>query len=868
MRQRHVPQKLAGADTPHLRDMEGNHADAADESSTTFDAAVDIAAATLIADLEAKVAAASDHADTDDDTGATDLQSLLKSLKEKHSSIRQIRERVDGAQCDLLVMREEAEAARDAALKSRSSAEADINAAEQTIATHQQPIEEHQRKICQLQGENDALRKQIDAGSGWRPEQEAEKRSLLSSIAGARNNLHSTQSQLDAMRSQVLGMESSVRQAEASRDEATDELQTLAEKVDAINREREIEQQKKTRLENSCTDHQSHKFQLENDLAEKSSCLQKEKEGLAASERRLREEKATQEAQQHKGDVLTRQIKAAADKRQRQLAINTEVENTNAEKRLAVRTKAKELNDIDKDIVTMKRQRELVARKMTAAEEDRVRYEAHVESLKLEGAAKAETSLTAARKEDEAQRRQIEALERESTILQRNLDLSQRDARVYDDLIRTNHIAVQNLESESIGIASTLRANRKMIARIDMEKRRFEDNVQSTQRQHAEATDQLRQQEMKIVGLRKKVQSGQNLLKRQQQTSKKVQIESHHRSTHLVEVQEELDKVRRRYHILDRHIGQIQDEIGRTNEVLAAEHYQHFRADDQSSKLRQDIAILHRKIASTELHVRSNDLTMKNLNTAIDTKDETISRLKKDYSAMMSERDVTCAHLVTKRDDIRNLKLKLQSQQSLLHHGEVMFQEQKEQIASLSEERQGLQEEKKQFLSQAQEANVIVEQFTKLERELQRERAKKKVLQNDLGRPINIHRWRFLEVKDPERYGLLQRAHRLQRRILDVADEIAEKEGLIQSKAAMYEAAKSNVGRMPTVSSLQAKVREQLNAIKSKTEDIQKVNAEVLSNRRRMVALKLELEVINEEYRALELDWVQSAGEAEHSSSV
>ena len=445
---------------------------------------------------------------------------------------------MDGAQCDLLVMREEAEAARDAALKSRRSAEADINAAEQTIATHQQSIEESQRKTCQLRGENDALRKQIDAGSGWRPEQEAEKRSLLSSIAGARNNLHSTQSQLDAMRSQVLGMESSVRQAEASRDEAMDELQALAEKVEAINREREIEQQKKIRLENSCTDHQSHKSQLENDLAEKSSCLQKEKEGLAASERRLREDKATLEAQHHKRDVLARQIKAAADKRQRQLAINTEVENTNAEKRLAVRTKAKELNDIDKDIVTMKRQRELVARKMTAAEEDRVRYEAHVENLKLEEG-KAETSLTAARKENEAQRRQIETLERESTILQRNLDLSQKDARVYDDLIRTSQIALKNLESESIGIASTLRAHR-MIARIDMEKRRFEDNVQLAQTQHAEATDQLRQQEMDIVGLRKKAQSGELSLKKQQHAYEKVQIESHHRSTHLVEVQEEL----------------------------------------------------------------------------------------------------------------------------------------------------------------------------------------------------------------------------------------------------------------------------------------------------------------------------------------
>mmetsp|Transcript_18172 Transcript_18172/g.51997 ORF Transcript_18172/g.51997 Transcript_18172/m.51997 type:complete len:827 (-) Transcript_18172:1855-4335(-) len=821
--------------------MEGEHTDAdVDESS--------------IAELEAKIAAASDHADTDPDPIVPELRSLLNSLKEKHSSIRQIQDRVDGAQCDLLVMREEAQAAHDAALKSRSSVEGDVDAVEQKIAIHQGSIQEQQRKISQYATDNDALRKQIDAGSGWRPEQEGEKRSLVSSIAGARNNLHSAQSQLDAVRSQVLGMESSVRQAEASRDEAIEELQTVKEKVEALNREREIEQEKKTRLENSCIDLHSQKSQLENDMAEKSSCLQKEKEGLAVSERRLREDKATLEAQHRKRDALVREIKALSDKVQRQLEINAEVENTNAEKRLSVETRGKDLQYIDKDIVTMKRQRELVANKTTAAEEDRIRCEADVESVKLEGG-KLETSLIAARKEDEAQRRQIEALERESTMLQRSLDLSQKDSLVYQDLIRTNEIALKNLESESNGIASALCTHGKMITSIDKEKQIYEDNVQSAQRQHAEAMDQLRQQEMHIGVLRKKAQNAETLLKKRQHAYEKVQIESHHQSTHLVEVQEELDRVRRRHHILDRHIGQVQDEIGRINEALATEHYQHFRADDESSKLRDDITILHQKIASTELHIRSNDLTMKNLNAAIDTKDDTITRLRKEHCAIMSERDVTCAHLVQKRDDLRSLKLKLQSQQSLMHHGEVMFQDQREQMDSLSEDRQGLQEEKEHLLSQAQEANVVIDQCTKLERELQRERAKKKVLQNDLGRPINIHRWRFLEVKDPERYSLLQQAHRLQRRILDVADGIAEKEALIHFKEAIYETAKSNVGRMPTVSSLQAQVLEQANVIKGKTGEIQNINAEVLLNRRRMAALKLELEVINENYRALGLNW-------------
>jgi len=821
----------------------------------------------LIEDLKVKIASlegtstlasASGGEDNDGITTAK-LRVLLASLSTKHSSIRQIQERVDAAQCDLLVMREEAEAAKDAALllKSRSQCRNGADMGDDSaIATSDETC---QQSIFQLQADNDALRKQIDAGSGWRPEQEAEKRSLLSSIVGSRNNLHGAQAKLDAMRSQVIGMEESVRQAETSRDEAIAELQAVTEKIEMLSREREVEQHKKKRLENSLGDLQSKKSIIENDLAEKNICLQKENEGLAVSERRLAENKATLEQLHRKRDALVREIKGLADKRQRQLEINDEMQNTNAEKRLVIQSKAQELQDIEKDISTMERQRELVASKTIAAEEARVRHEAEVERIKLEGD-KLEAALLAARKQDESQRRQIEALERESAILQRNLHLSQKDATAYQDLIRTSEISLKALANESNGIASALCAQRELIASIERENQKYEDDAHLAQAQHAKALDQLRQEELNIAALRKKAQSANILLKRRQHAYEKVQMESHQSSTQLAEAQEELDRVRRRYHILDSHIDQIEDEIGRTNEALSAEHYLHFHADDESNRLKQDIAILHKKIASAQLRIRTNDSTMKNLNVTIDAEGGTITRLKKEYCAIMSERDVTCAHLVQRRDDLEKLKLKLQSQQSLMHHGELVFQDQEQEMAELSEEIHLLAQEKEQLLSQAQETNAVIELCTKLERELQRERAKKKALQNDLGRPINIHRWRFLEAKDPERYDLLQKVHRLQRRILDAAGEIAEKEALIQSKEAMYASAKSSQDRMPTLCSLQGQISHQKQAIKSKTDEIQKISTEITLNREKMASLQMELGDINDAYRALELDWVQSAG--------
>ena len=849
--------------------MTGNHDDSdadaeedADNRATEKDKAIPSSSESLITciELEAKIASLHDNG-TDTTAKTADLRVLLSSLREKHSSIRQIQKRVDDAKCDLLVLREEAEAAKDAALKARSThtnTDGDLDFDTIDAARLQQSIIEDLRgKIKQLKTEIGTLREQIDAGSGWKPEQEAKKQSLLSSIVRSRNNLHGAQSKLDAMRSSVLGMEQSVRQAEASRDEAVAELRAVTEKVEALNRERETQKHKKKRLENSFADLQNQKSLIENDLAEKNARLQKEKEGLAVSERRLQEDKSILEQFHRKRDALLREIKNLAEKRQRQLEINDEMQNTNAEIRLVAQTKAQELQEIEKDITTMKRQREIVADRTIAAEKDRVQYGAEVERIKLEGE-KLEILLLAANKKDASQRRQIAGLQRESAILQRNLHLSQKDTTAYQDLIRTNAIALKTLENESNGIASELCAQRKLISSLEREKEKCEHGIKSAQAQHAEALGELRRQETNIDALRRKAQKANILLKRMQNAYEKVQIESHQSSTQLVEAQEELDRVRRRYHTLEGHISQIEDEIGRTNEALATEHYMHFHADDESSKLKQNIATLHKKISAIELSIRQNDSTIKDLNVTIDTKDDTIARLQKEYCLIMSQRDVTCTHLMRKRDDLARLRLKIQSQQSLMHHGESMIQDQQQQMTKLSVEIKLLAEEKEDLLLQAQQTSKVVERCTKLERELQRERAKKKALQNDLGRPINIHRWRFLEVKDPERYSLLQRVHRLQRRTLDAVGEIAEREALILSKKTTYESAKSNVDRMPTLGTLQHEISEQKQTIKKKKGEIERISAEIVLNREKMASLQTKLGDINTTFRALKMDQSKS----------
>ena len=152
--------------------MTGKHDTESDEATPS-------SSESPITKLEAKIASLHDNgAETTADI-AGDLRVLLSSLREKHSSICQIQKRVDEAQCDLLVLREEAEAAKDAALKASSThtntgGDLDFDASD-TAPQQQSVIEDPKCKIKQLQIEIGTLREQIDAGPGWKPEQEAKK---------------------------------------------------------------------------------------------------------------------------------------------------------------------------------------------------------------------------------------------------------------------------------------------------------------------------------------------------------------------------------------------------------------------------------------------------------------------------------------------------------------------------------------------------------------------------------------------------------------------------------------------------------------------------------------------------------------------
>ncbi|XP_023325681.1 cilia- and flagella-associated protein 58 [Eurytemora carolleeae] len=78
------------------------------------------------------------------------------------------------------------------------------------------------------------------------------------------------------------------------------------------------------------------------------------------------------------------------------------------------------------------------------------------------------------------------------------------------------------------------------------------------------------------------------------------------------------------------------------------------------------------------------------------------------------------------------------------------------------------------------------------------QKSKNKILQGELENPLNVHRWRMLEGKDPETLELIQKINTLQKRLILKQEEIIEKDLKLEEVEKLYRECKLQLSRQPS----------------------------------------------------------------------
>lgn len=137
----------------------------------------------------------------------------------------------------------------------------------------------------------------------------------------------------------------------------------------------------------------------------------------------------------------------------------------------------------------------------------------------------------------------------------------------------------------------------------------------------------------------------------------------------------------------------------------------------------------------------------KRLRSALQEADANASRQRKEIEAVMNERDVIGTQIVRRNDEMSLQYRKIQILEETLQRGEKQYGQRLDEIRMLQLELKKLKLEKAALEKNTANLCDLRGEVFHLERNLTKERLKVMALEEEVQNPLNVHRWRNLEVQ-------------------------------------------------------------------------------------------------------------------------
>ncbi|CAB3383903.1 Hypothetical predicted protein [Cloeon dipterum] len=179
-------------------------------------------------------------------------------------------------------------------------------------------------------------------------------------------------------------------------------------------------------------------------------------------------------------------------------------------------------------------------------------------------------------------------------------------------------------------------------------------------------------------------------------------------------------------------------ELRQVREQLTTFRERALSAEQEQKQLQDEIAVLHRQ--------------KEKLGTDLDKLNENQSALQKK--------------LKVKEEEIRVLRSQIKELEKEFKQANLQYDQKVEEIRLLQLQVQNLASEKKLITQDLMARDDTRMQVFRLQRDLTEEQLKRKALEDELAQPRNIHRWRYLQGEDPERFELIQRLALVQKRLV------------------------------------------------------------------------------------------------------
>ncbi|XP_062123703.1 cilia- and flagella-associated protein 58 [Drosophila sulfurigaster albostrigata] len=462
------------------------------------------------------------------------------------------------------------------------------------------------------------------------------------------------------------------------------------------------------------------------------------------------------------------------------------------------------------DNAKLAKSQETIARKYGGL--DMTKQEVEKENMRLK------TQLGTQDKELESMRRVVHHFEKNNENLTKERDVLKRD-------LQSEHQTAEQSEALYQESQHELRALKDIVSGMDLKVKKQQQDIKKHKKEKSKKLDEIQHWIDKLDLLQNEIHLKENYeieLKRTisdleakcskfQQQHDLLTNERQSLQRSLQTADDERQKLRDQVTNLQAQIESLKGKITYRDGELSKLQLQIDRMEKERRLLRNDVrhAQLGQQHTKAELldKRKENDRHAKSLQ----EDEQRLARLRKDVDNLMNEKNAINAALTKRNEEYARLQHNLENLQTAYDQTERQCTQCQDDMRLMAVEIKNLRTERNVLRTDRESAADLRQELLQMQRLLNQERIKARALQDEMMTPMNIHRWRLLRGKDPEKMDLLERIQILRRQLLGQNVAALEQERALNEAQQLYAALKEFMLKLPS-----HKVQAELNTIKVK----------------------------------------------------
>ncbi|NXB34441.1 CFA58 protein, partial [Eulacestoma nigropectus] len=595
------------------------------------------------------------------------------------------------------------------------------------------------------------------------------------------------------------------------------ELKNLLAEMD--NKQAEIQ-----KLQQQIENNTEEQLKIENNLREQQ--ILNENTGKELEQLKMKNQKLTQESEQ-------------------QSAMIDDVMRDIGQKTAQLKDAEDEAAQMRLEISKLSKMRDVLQNKLRTAEEQKVDAD-HERSVLKNQIIRLEKELETAKKQAEIDKRTTDGLVRERDMLNQNLIKATNATQKQIDLVKFHEQSKQNLEAEIQSYKIEAQKQRKIIYQLEKERESFINEASELKEKILHNMKDLEIHQMQICDYEKEIEVEGIKLKQQQNLCETLRSERTLYSKNLIEAKDEIAEMKMKLKTATRQLDQLKDELKEKDAALEKAHVEHEHSENEKESLKSELLKMTKQAMETKAYIENQEAEEKKLLKIIAEADAERLKQKKEFDKVLCERHDLGTQLIRRNDEVALLYEKIKIQQAILNRGETEYRQRMEDMRILKLEIKKLRREKGILGKSAANVEELRWEFNHMQKELLREQTRCKILEEELQKPLQVHRWRKLEASDPTTFELILKVQRLQKRLITKTGEVIEKEFLLQEKEKLYVELRHVLARQPGPEATE-QLQQYRNILREKTKQIKVLSSELNMCETQSKEYKHEIERLNNE---------------------